>query len=181
MPVRNEAERTADTLSRILDRQRADDVQFPDLLVEGRNADGTIQVRDLRGECVATSNVCSAYQGQVIQIPCGAPFRVSGAAGVAMARVTRPSGTLWLESVSPSSYLPGGSYTVTMTGKGFKATTQFEFLIPGTREVNPDVTVNSITYVSATQMLVSITIAVDADPILMTAGGVAYDNPGWVM
>ena len=178
MPVGNDASRAVDRLAKVLQRREAEAKQFPDLLVTGRNADGTIQVRDLRGECVATSNICSAYKGQQIQIPCGVPFRITGAAGIAMQRAQRQSGTLWVESYTPNEYHPGESYEVTVTGKGFKSTTQFEYLLPDSEDVNEDITIDEIAYVSATEMTLSITVAEDADLLALNTGGLAYDNPG---
>lgn len=146
--------------------------------VEQRNADGTINVRRLDGECVERSNICSAYTGQIIQVPCGAGFRNLGAAGTAMVRIQRTAPTMWVETVDPSSLNPGASYTVTITGRGFRTTSQFEFLLPDSDEINPDITITDSTYISATEFELEITVAADADLIGDTRGVLAYDNPG---
>lgn len=149
--------------------------------VEGRNADGTINLRPLGGECVERSNICSAYSGQLIQVPCGNGLGRLGASGVAMARFSRVSGNMWVESISPSSFARGGTYTVTVTGGGFTTGSVFEFLLPGTEDVNPGVTITASEYVSFTEFTLEIEIAVDCELIPDGGAGLSFDNPGSAM
>lgn len=146
--------------------------------VEGRNFDGTISVRPLTGECVERSNICTAYDGQIIQVPCGNGLGNLGAAGSAMARTSQQAGTIWVESLDPNELPAGLTTAVTVIGRGFRETSVFEFLRPGTNEVNDDITIDAATYISETEFELQVAVAADADLITDGRGGLAYDNPG---
>lgn len=155
--------------------------------VEGRNADGTISVRPLGGECVERSNICSAYSGQLIEVPCGNGLGRLGATGIAMARVSRLSATMWFESMEPDVLARGSSVEVTITGGGFTEGSVFEFLLPGTEDVNPGVVIVDSTFVSFTEFTLVVEVANDAilfavdengELIPAAAAPVAFDNPG---
>lgn len=146
--------------------------------VEGRNSDGTINVRPLGGECVERSNICSAYSGQLIEVPCGNGVGRLGASGVAMARVQRLASAMWVESIEPSFFARGQAYEVTVIGRGFTASSGFEFLLPGTEDVNPGVTITGSTFVSETEFTLQVEISLDSVLIAEGGGPLAFDNPG---
>jgi len=166
-------------LRAILQHQRFDLSRFyADKRVEGRDVDGTLLVRPLGGECVERTNICSAYAGQIIQVPCGAGLRNLGAAGTAMASTSLLIAPMWVESITPDFFARGATVEVTVIGRGFTPSSVFEFLLPGTDEVNPGVAIVASTYVSVTEFLLEVEVAVDAVLIPEGAGAIAFDNPG---
>jgi hypothetical protein len=146
--------------------------------VEGRNSDGTIGVRPLNGECIERSNICSAYPGMIIQVPCGNGLSNLGAAGTAMARVNRLADTMWVESIDPPLFPRGTSFTATITGRGFTTSSVFDFLVPGTKQINEGVVVDGSHFVSPTGFEVELSVAFDAALILDQSGDIAFDNQG---
>jgi hypothetical protein len=167
-----------DSLRSILDERRRVDAELRPTRVESRNDDGTLQIRPLHGECVARAPACGLYVGQTFESPCSAPFRLVGAAGIPMVSSRRTAATMLVTSIDPSLFSRGQSYTVTITGLGFTALSAFEFLMPGTETINPDVTITDTRYISATECEVDITIAADADLIPTGTGDLAYENVG---
>ena len=166
-------------LVQVLDYRRKLDAELRPTRVQSRNEDGTLQVRPLHGECVVRSPGCGLYVGQEFEQPCSAPFRLVGAAGIPMVSRRRDAALMTVTSLSPSSFARGATYTVIVTGTGFTPASVFEFLLPGTETVNPDVTITETRYVSATQCEIDITIAADADLIPSGTGDLSFDNPGY--
>lgn len=170
--------RTNDQLAALLDMRRRVDAEMRPTRVEARNPDGTLQLRRLDGECSARGPVCGLYVGQVVDAPCAAPWKLSGAAGIGMAREHRAAATMAVTAIEPSLFDPGASLTVTITGLGFLPISVFEFLVPGTEDLNDDITVDEIRYISDTECEVDITVAADAAVIAAETGDIAFDNPG---
>lgn len=170
--------RLNDSLARVLDERRRIDAEIRPARVEARNDDGTLQLRPLHGECVQTAPACGLYVGQVVEVPCSAPFKHLGAAGISMARQSRLAALMHVESLTPSSYERGFSGTVIVTGQGFTPVSAFEFLLPGTEEVNPGITTDEIRFNSATECEWDITVAEDAAVIPAGTGDISYENVG---
>lgn len=170
--------RLNDSLARVLDERRRIDAEIRPARVEARNDDGTLQLRPLHGECVATAPACGLYVGQVVEVPCSAPFKHLGAAGIPMWRQSRAANLMHVESLEPSIYARGFSGTVIVTGLGFTPVSAFEFLLPGTEDVNEDITTDEIRYVSETECEWDITVAADATVIPEGTGDLSYENVG---
>lgn len=168
-------------LRKILGRQARDlSAYYTPKRVEGRNEDGTINVRPLVGECVERSNICTAYSGQLIEVPCGNGFNLLGATGTAMVRTSRVAAQPWVESLDPSTYRRGSTYTVTITGRGFLPSFNIDFLSPGegSSEVNPYILKLDVRYIDAETAEVDIAVDTDAPLILLTLADIAFDNVG---
>lgn len=170
--------RFKDSQDRVLDERRRIDAEIRPARVEARNDDGTLQMRLLHGECVATSPACGLYVGQVVEVPCSAPFKHLGAAGIPMYRQSREAALMHVESLTPSIYERGFSGTVIVAGRGFTPVSAFEFLLPGTEEVNPGITTDEIRFVSATECEWDITVAADSLVIPEGTGDLSFENVG---
>lgn len=143
--------------------------------VVGRATDGTLQLQDLEGECIARGCRTAEAEGEVTKRPLGPCWDNQGAAGVSGLSVRAGAGVLWVESIDPDSYAPGQSYTVTVIGLGFTEATLFEFLHASSEEVNLDVVITSMTLISSTEYELEIDVDPDAAPIV--DGDLAFD-PG---
>ena len=170
--------RINDSLARVLDERRRIDAEIRPARVEARNDDGTLQMRPLHGECIATAPACGLYVGQVVEVPCSAPFKHLGAAGISMLRASRVAALMHVESLDPATYERGFSGTVTVTGLGFTPVSAFEFLLPGTEDINPGVTISAIAYVSETECTLTMAVAADAEVIPEGTGDLSYENVG---
>lgn len=184
--------RVEDVLAGIHKRQRREDAELRPTRIEGRNPDGTVRQRRLDGTCIERGPICSAYEGQIIEVPCNPGFRLRGAAGVPMSRIARTVATLWVERLDPEIFLPGTTYDVTVFGNGFTANTLIEFLLLDGETVNPHVTVESIGFVDANTLELVVVVAADApltvvvtiDPVTglevekYFPWPIAYDDPG---
>jgi len=167
-------------LRKILGRQSRDlSAYYTPKRVEGRNEDGTINVRPLVGECVERSNICTAYAGQLIEVPCGNGLGLLGATGTAMARTSRVSAQPWVESVEPHIFHRGSSYTVTIAGRGFLPSFDVDFLNPeSVGTVNPNIMKLAVRVLDAETAEVDILVAEGAPLIVLTLAGIAFDNVG---
>jgi hypothetical protein len=146
--------------------------------VTGRNEDGTIQLQRTDAECIARGGISDAYTGQVILEPARAPLSRRGVAGIAGISESAAVAILWVERLDPDHYHPGATYTVTITGQGFKESTRFEFLKPGLPpQANPDITITESTFISVTTYHLEITLAPGAT-LYRQGAPIAYDNPG---
>jgi hypothetical protein len=158
-------------------RNRVDGTLRP-TRVEGRNADGTLSVRALDLECIATAPPSNLYVGQEYVTPPAAPFSMQGTAGIGLTSASRSIATMDVTSLDPEMYGRGLTYTVTVTGLGFTEGSVFEFLLPSTETINPGITITESRYVSATEFELDIAVAEDAAIIAANAGDMAFDNPG---
>jgi len=143
-----------------------------------RETDGTLLVQRLDGECISREGACARYVGQIVELPCRPPFTLRGASGIAMRSSRRTVSTMWVESLSPDSYEQGQSYTVTVTGYGFTASSVVEFLLPETDTIHPGITITEIRLIDAETLEVDIDVAVDAVLLDELAGWIAYDDLG---
>lgn len=171
-------------LRKVLDRRERDARTVYPMRVEGRNGDGTINVRRFDGECIERSRECGVREGQLIEVPCGPPPSLAGAAGVAMLYAGIRHSVPWIESLvggEPDAaldawLLPGESYTLTVTGKNFEDTLWIDFLLAATEEVHPDITVTDLRVLSDTSAEVDVTVDAGASPI--DSAPISYDNVG---
>lgn len=173
--------RDEDELRDILRRRTRDDAEMRPQRMVGRNTDGTVNWRRLDGECIERGDVCSAYDGQVVELPCAPPFRSMGASGIPARRIGRRSAVLWLESLDPSLLMPGESYTIELTGKGFLDTFDIDFLVPGspgTRTLNPYILKLDVRVTDGEHAEVDVEVLAGAPPIDLGRGRVAYENVG---
>lgn len=148
--------------------------------VEGRNEDGTINVRPLVGECVERSNICTAYSGQLIEVPCGNGFNLLGATGTAMATTSHVSTRPWVESVEPHIFRRGSTYTAVIIGRGFLPSFDIDFLTPeeGSLTINPSIMKLAVRVIDEEDAEVDLLVAADAPLIVLTLAGIAFDNVG---
>jgi hypothetical protein len=146
--------------------------------VLGRNPDGTLRLQRTDAECVARGNPSDAYTGEILTEPSRPPLSRRGAAGIAQITEQGTLAILWVERLDPNLYRPGATDTVTVTGRGFKPSTVFEFLKPGIAyQPNPDITITATTFIDETT--IRLDIAVSPGAALYRRGApIAYDNPG---
>lgn len=173
------AARTVSALVELLNRRERDRAPIRTSRVVGRNDDGTLQLQRTDGECVARGGVSDAYQGTVVMEAARQPLARRGTAGVSQVSEGGAVSILWVERLDPDTYRPGASYTVTVTGQGFRESTLFVFLRPGLAYVpNTDITITAAEYVDPQTYRLSIDVAADAVLYPQTAAPLAYDNPG---
>lgn len=146
---------------------------LPSLLVMGRNTDGTAQTRNDDGECIGRSRT-DAFIGQRIRSVDNSMLDV-GTSGISLnsRRGSRP--LLWVESLDPRDLPTGETTTVTITGWGFSETTVFDFLLPGTSDVHPDITQVEQRFVDAFTVEIDVLVAAAAE--LFEDAPLAYDDP----
>jgi hypothetical protein len=146
--------------------------------VTGRNDDGTVQLQRTDAECVNRGGISDAYTGQLVLEPSRSPLSRRGVAGITGISESASVAILWVERLDPDHYHPGATYTVTVTGQGFKESTRFEFLKPSLPpQANPDITITSSTFVDDTTWLLDITVTPGAT-LYRRGAPIAYDNPG---
>lgn len=170
--------RIEDALAKMNRRTTANLNLMRPMRVEERFTDGTMGFRRMDGECVERGNECSSYVGELIEIPCGKPMAITGAAGAPMLSNRRAVNRLWVESLTPSVLVPGTSQTIVVAGRGFMAITRIEFGLPGTQTINPGTSVTAIHYTSPTQIEVDVTTSADAELLDLTSAPIFFDNPG---
>ncbi|HEX4954809.1 MAG TPA: hypothetical protein VF017_15560 [Thermoanaerobaculia bacterium] len=170
------AERVVQQLSRALALDAAKTADLRPVRVVGRKDDGTLEVLRLDGECVARGDDRAAYTGQVLQSPAGPPLRYQGTAGVAGLAQSAALRAVWVRKVSPSTLERGSTTVVDVWGGGFLAETVFAYLLPGTEEEHPGVTVEAVELVDSGHVRLTVTVAPDAE--LVTDAALAFDNPG---
>lgn len=172
------AARFVQALERTFARRERERAPVRTSRVTGRNEDGTVRLQRTDGECVARGGISDAYTGQVVIEPNRSPLSRRGTAGIAQVSEQGSVSILWVERLDPNEYRPGASYSVTVTGRGFRPETVFEFLRPGLAYVpNGDITITASTYVDETTFLLEI----DVDPgaaLYRRGAPLAYDNPG---
>jgi hypothetical protein len=172
------ATRAVQALARALEQRERDRAPVRTSRVVGRNSDGTLRLQRTDAECVARGNPSDAYAGEVLTEPARSPLSRRGVAGVAQVAEQGSVTILWVERLDPDLYRPGASYTVTVTGRGFKESTVFEFLKPGIAYVpNPGITITDSTFVDETTFVLKIAVAPGA-ALYRRRAPIAYDNPG---
>jgi len=165
----------AGELAKILGRREREAADLVTARVQGRNTDGTVRYLPLRGECELRGQLASHQTGQIVEISSRPAFsRRQGAIGAAFGSGRFGRATVWVESLSPSVFSPGDTgLAVTVTGKGFAADVQFDFL-DAAALVSADITTTAKTVVSDTQ--VDLTIDVDGAAALISGAQLAYGS-----
>ena len=172
------AQRFVRELGRVLDRrQREAPGRVRERRVEGRETDGRHRLVSLDGTCVLSGQVGPEGTGDVVTLPTG-PLYHRGTTGIATVSVSRETATLYVERLDPDEYSPGEMYTVEVHGRGFTETTEVDFLVPGSEEINEAILVTSRRYIS--DVLLEVDITLDADAPLYASAPIAYDDPAQV-
>lgn len=164
-------------LSDILDKRKKAEADFRPARVVGRNTDGTPQLLRLDTECVGRGDPSNNYTGQVTSVPAGPRFNRRGTSGVALLGGTPVLGPiLFVERLEPSTFGPGLTFNVSVIGRGFSETTEFDFLLEdGSRTINPDITINLATFVDPEHFTLNITTSPAA--AVLELRPLAYDDP----
>lgn len=168
------ARRIAEVLRRTRreDARRTADIR--PAVVAGRNTDGTLRLTHLDGTCTLTGEVGPEGTGAVVTLPTG-PLADRGTTGVAGVSLHRETATLWVERLVPDTYAPGELYAVDVIGRGFSESTVFDFLRPGSEEINPDITITAQRFITAELVELDITVAGGA--AVFASAPLAYDDP----
>jgi len=145
--------------------------------VVGRATDGRTLVLDLTGECIQATG-SSGYTGEIVtQLP--ALLNRQGTAGVAVLARRDSAPLLWVTALDPDYFTPGATgLVVTVSGHGFSSATRFHFLLPGSEEIHPDITLVGSTYVDSETFELLLNIAAGAAPIPANGAALAFDDPG---
>ncbi|HVF61681.1 MAG TPA: hypothetical protein VNJ70_17885 [Thermoanaerobaculia bacterium] len=177
MPIRTGAERAVEGIHEVLRRRERATADLVTVRVVGRNEDGTTQVQRLDGECVQRGCADNRGEGETFQHPrqpCFSP--ATGTTGVALLSQRGAAAVLWVERLDPPDLPAGAALQVQVHGRGFKEETRFEFLRPGTIDVNPDVEITGQELISSEQVTLDVLVAAGAE--LVRNAPIAYDNPG---
>jgi hypothetical protein len=166
-------------LSTFLARQTRDRAPARPARVLGRHIDGTERLQRTDALCVTRGAPDSHHTGTILLNPSLATFHRAGVTGVGTS-ATIPAGTLWIETLDPSEYHPGQTCQVTVTGRGFDDTVQIDFLDPAVSDspeipINPDLEIQSITFVDSETLLLDLTIAPGAR--LLDNAPLAFGKP----
>jgi hypothetical protein len=121
--------RLLNLLSSFLARQTRDTAPARTARVLGRHIDGTERLQRTDAACVTRGTPDSHYTGTILLNPSLAAFHRAGVTGIGTSQ-TIPAGTLWIERLDPSTYRPGQTYAVLVTGRGFDDRVQIDFLQP---------------------------------------------------
>lgn len=169
------ASAVVEALQRVFERREQKRLPVRPARVVGRNVDGTAQLQRLDGECVARGGV-SGYAGEiVVELPSLVDRR--GTTGIG-ALERRGTTSIYKVTGLEPSILPRGSVglTVAVTGVGLSPSMVYGFGMPGTREVNPDVTITAVSFLSATSVELTVDVAEDAAYFHVPAP-LFYDDP----
>ena len=139
--------------------------------VEGRNTDGTTRLRFLDGSCEARLGITGARTGEVVLAE-PTTLRTRGTAGVPVASLIASRTSLWVERLEPSELCAGQEQVATVIGRGFNASTRFEFLLPDSAEIHPGISILEQSLIDAEH--VELRLVVDAESPLFEAGPLAY-------
>ena len=143
--------------------------------VLGRHEDGTERLQRLDAACVTRGTPDNHYTGTTILNPSLAAFHRAGTVGIGTSE-TLPAGTLWIESLDPSTFHPGQTYQVVVRGRGFDPAVRIDFLDPdpavpeGT--LNPDLEILALEVLSSDTLLLDLAVAPEAR--LVSHAPVAY-------
>jgi hypothetical protein len=151
--------------------------------VLGRNPDGTERIQRLDTLCPTRSAPDNHHLGTVLLNPTLAALHTTGTTGLGTT-TTFAAGTLWLETLDPSTYRPGQTVQVTVRGRGFDTATQIDFLnppAPNTPDVsdttlNPDLQITATHYLNPETLLLDLTVTPGAR--LLPHAPIAYGRPG---
>jgi hypothetical protein len=160
----SQADAIVEALRQVFIRRERDNAPVRTARVLGRNEDGTERLQRSDAVCVTRGSVDSHYAGQVVLEPASNVFRRQGAAGIAPVSQMATADTLWIDSLDPAELQPGTSYIVTVTGRGFSGGLLIDFLDPADylvqpNVINPDVTIDSLTVISDTEVDLAVTVA----------------------
>jgi hypothetical protein len=143
------SEKVITLLRSLLDRRERDQAPARPARVLGRHEDGTERLQRTDAACVTRAPRDNHYTGTVVLSPSSSFVRRTGSTGIATITEAISSPTLWVESLDPSDYRPGQSYTVTVIGRGFDERVRIEFLEPPVagpiaqgQTINEDITVH---------------------------------------
>lgn len=141
--------------------------------VMGRATDGRTLLQDLAGECILAEG-SGGHLGQIVtQLP--ALANRTGTTGVPVIGARDVARLLSVTSVEPASFPRGATaFEVIVTGYGFTATTAFDFLLPASEELHPDVTIAYQNLIDAEHIQLGLNIAADAD--LVVEAPIAFDE-----
>ena len=165
-------------LARIMERRELAASPIYPAIVTGRARDGMIYGKRLDGSCIQRGGFDAGQQpGSIVNLYRGnlstsrGLSRASTNLGGAAIAPTSATTFIAVESISPDTFEPGISYTVTVTGIGFYDGMTFSFLIPLSATVtvptvNPDITITSASYVSATEYSLDIDVDAGASSIV---------------
>lgn len=164
-------------LRRVLDERARREADVKPAQVVGRRTDGRTLLLGLDGECISSGG-SGGYQGEiVVQVP--SLLNRDGTVGSGVLAQRSTAVLLWVAALDPNIF-PAGStgLEVTVTGKGFTATTQFQFLDPASEQVNDDITITGQNFIDSETYTLFVNVAADATPLLPgLLGGLAYDDP----
>ncbi len=158
-------------LSRILDRRKKDEADIRPARVVSRHRDGTLAYAPLDGTCPQRGVPQSHLTGQVVRDPGVLSFGV-GAAGLPLLLDGGRVDFLWVERLDPDIFDAGSSLTVDVHGVGLGEDVQFEFLLPGTSEINEAITIEATRVISP--QLVELDLAISVASGEVVAADLAY-------
>jgi hypothetical protein len=161
----NSSEKVVSLLQSLLSRREREQAAVRTARVLGRHEDGTERLQRTDAACVTRAPRDNHYTGTVVLSPSSSFVHRTGSTGIATITEAISSPTLWIESLDPSDYRPGQSYTVTVTGRGFDDRVRIEFLEPPIagpiaqgQTINEDITVHSTTVVDPETLFLEITV-----------------------
>ncbi len=166
--------RFTDAIGRVLDRRRKVDAAGPSAnrarRVLGRNEDGTMQLLGTDSECVERGPEGPYPEGYVLEGPARPRFESRGTSGLAVLRGdVNALGLVVVDGLDPDTYTPGVCYDVEMTGHGFTPDLSVTFRRPvegdpHATEPNPDVDLDTVTYVDSRHMTLHLCVDAAATP-----------------
>jgi hypothetical protein len=170
----NTAERTVHLLQSLLSRRERDRAVVRPARMIGRHEDGTERLQRRDATCPTRGGRDNHYTGTIVLSPASSLHR-QGTTGQGTSE-TIPTPTLWIESLDPSTYHPGQTLTVQVTGRGFDAATAIDFLDPNPAApegtVNPDLEILAITIIDPELLLLELAVSPSARPL--TNAPIAY-------
>lgn len=162
--------RLTDALGKVLDRRRDLEVDSRARRVVGRNEDGTMQLLGTDSECVERGPEGPYPDGYVLEGPARPRFESRGTSGLAVLRAAvNAVGLVVVDGLDPATYTAGLCYDVEMTGHGFTPDLDVSFLRPvagdpHATEPNPDVDLDTVTYVDSQHMTLHLCVDAAATP-----------------
>jgi hypothetical protein len=155
-------DRVLAALRLFLDRHAVQTAPLRAARVVGRNPDGTEQLVRVDTTCVTRGAPDNNYTGMVIGVPSVAVIQRSGATGIGSAPTVVSADTLWIDALDPHDWSPGHTYSVTVTGRGFDATTAIDFLEPVAAglasKINADITITGQTVIDSETLRLEIAV-----------------------
>ena len=132
--------------------------------VLGRHEDGTERLQRLDAACVTRASRDNHYTGTIVLNPGLSTIQRTGTAGIATITEIAAAPTLWIESLTPSTYQPNRTYAVTVTGRGFDDRVRIDFLEPAppstlAQTINPDIEVLALEVLDPETLRLEIAVA----------------------